>query len=101
MPSDRDRFKQVNDSLGMSAGDTILLTIARRLHRILKPQDSLSRFSGDQFALMLVSEQDPVKIAAVAEAVGQAISAYGGAGAALGFLLAELVISATLVVRVP
>ncbi len=72
---DIDRFKQVNDSLGMSAGDTILLTIARRLHRILKPQDSLSRFSGDQFALMLVSEQDPVKIAAVAEAVGQAISA--------------------------
>ncbi len=70
---DIDRFKNVNDSLGISAGDTILLTIARRLHRLLKPQDSLSRFSGDQFALMLLSEQDPARIAAMADAVKQAI----------------------------
>ncbi len=72
---DIDRFKQVNDSLGISAGDTILLTVARRLHRILKPKDSLSRIAGDQFALMLVSEQDPVRVAAIAEAVRDAISA--------------------------
>ena len=72
---DIDRFKQVNDGLGISAGDTILLTIARRLHRILKPKDSLSRIAGDQFALMLVSEQEPARIAAVAEAIRDAISA--------------------------
>ena len=60
---DIDRFKQVNDGLGISAGDTILLTIARRLHRLLKPRDALSRFAGDQFALMLLSEQDPARIA--------------------------------------
>ncbi|MHB2265392.1 EAL domain-containing protein [Aliihoeflea sp. PC F10.4] len=72
---DIDRFKQVNDGLGISAGDTILLTIARRLHRLLKPKDSLSRIAGDQFALMLVSEQDPARIAAVAEAIRDAISA--------------------------
>ena len=72
---DIDRFKQVNDSLGISAGDTILLTIGRRLHRLLKPQDSLSRFVGDQFALMLLSEQEPGRIAAVADAVKNAISA--------------------------
>ena len=60
---DVDRFKQVNDGLGISAGDTILLTIARRLHRILKPRDALSRFAGDHFALMLLSEQDPARIA--------------------------------------
>jgi len=70
---DIDRFKQVNESLGMSAGDTILLTIARRLHRLLKPRDSLSRFTGDQFALMLLSEQDPGKIAGVADAIRQAV----------------------------
>ncbi|MCO5072707.1 MAG: EAL domain-containing protein [Rhizobiaceae bacterium] len=70
---DLDRFKQVNDSLGMSAGDTILLTIARRLHRLMKPSDSLSRFSGDQFAMMLLSEQDAGRIASVAEAVKKAI----------------------------
>ncbi|RUM97287.1 EAL domain-containing protein [Pseudaminobacter arsenicus] len=72
---DIDRFKQVNDSLGISAGDTILLTIARRLHRLLKPRDSLSRFTGDQFALMLLSEVDPARIAAVADAIKQAIRA--------------------------
>ena len=37
---DIDRFKQVNDGLGISAGDTILLTVARRLHRLLKPRDA-------------------------------------------------------------
>ncbi|MCB1940164.1 MAG: GGDEF domain-containing protein, partial [Rhodocyclaceae bacterium] len=72
---DIDRFKHVNDSLGISAGDTILLTISRRLHRLLKPQDSLSRFSGDQFAIMLLSEQDPARIAAVADAIRQAVRA--------------------------
>ncbi len=72
---DIDRFKQVNDSLGISAGDTILLTISRRLHRLLKPQDSLSRFSGDQFAMMLLSERDPARIAAVADAIRQALRA--------------------------
>ena len=75
MVIDIDRFKQVNDGLGISAGDTILLTIARRLHRLLKPRDSLSRFGGDQFALMLLSEQDPARIAGVADAVKQAINA--------------------------
>jgi len=72
---DIDRFKQVNEGLGMSAGDTILLTIARRLHRLLKPRDALSRIAGDQFALMLLSEQDPARIAGVADAIKQAISA--------------------------
>jgi diguanylate cyclase (GGDEF)-like protein/PAS domain S-box-containing protein len=72
---DIDRFKQVNDGLGISAGDTILLTIARRLHRLLKPRDALSRFAGDQFALMLLSEQDPARIAGVADAIKQAIRA--------------------------
>ncbi len=70
---DIDRFKQVNAGLGISAGDTILLTVARRLHRLLKPSDALSRFGGDQFALMLLSEQEPARIAAVADAIKQAI----------------------------
>ncbi len=75
MVIDIDRFKQVNEGLGISAGDTILLKIARRLHRLLKQGDSLSRFGGDQYALMLLSEQEPARIAAVADAVKQAISA--------------------------
>lgn len=70
---DIDRFKQVNDELGISAGDTILLTIARRLKRLLKPQDTLARISGDQFGLILLSEQEPAKVAAFAEGISRAI----------------------------
>ncbi len=87
---DIDRFKQVNEGLGMSAGDTILLTIARRLHRLLKPQDSLSRFSGDQFAIILLSEPEPARIAAFAEAVKQAICAP------ISFARREIVLSASM-----
>jgi diguanylate cyclase (GGDEF)-like protein/PAS domain S-box-containing protein len=86
---DIDRFKQVNTGLGISAGDTILLTLARRLHRLLKPSDSLSRFAGDQFALMLISEQDPARIAAVADAIKQAISAP------INFAKREIVLTAS------
>jgi diguanylate cyclase (GGDEF)-like protein len=87
---DIDRFKQVNDGLGISAGDTILLTIARRLHRLLKPQDSLARFSGDQFALLLLSEQEPTRVAAMAEAMKKAINAP------ITFARREIVLSASL-----
>ncbi len=72
---DIDRFKLVNDKLGMSVGDTILLALTRRLKRLLKPQDTLARISGDQFGLVLVSEQDADKVAALAEAISKAISA--------------------------
>ncbi|PWW01885.1 PAS domain S-box-containing protein/diguanylate cyclase (GGDEF)-like protein [Hoeflea marina] len=71
---DLDRFKLVNDRLGMSVGDTILLAVTRRLKRLLQPQDTLARISGDQFGLLLVSEQDAAKVAALAEALGKAIS---------------------------
>ncbi len=55
---DLDRFKQVNDSVGIAVGDSVLLTLARRLGRMLKPQDTLARLAGDQFALILLSERE-------------------------------------------
>ena len=64
---DLDRFKQVNNSVGIVIGDSVLLTIARRLARLLKPQDTLARLSGDQFALILLSEREPARIVAFAE----------------------------------
>ena len=72
---DLDRFKQVNDSVGMAVGDSILLTLARRLGRLLKPQDTLARLSGDQFGLILMSEKDPNRIIAFAETTCKAIRA--------------------------
>ncbi|WP_428674648.1 EAL domain-containing protein [Roseibium sp.] len=87
---DIDRFKQVNESLGISAGDTILLTIARRLHRLMKQNDTLSRVSGDQFAMALLSEQDPARIATFADAVRKAISAP------ISFAKREIVLTASI-----
>jgi diguanylate cyclase (GGDEF)-like protein len=72
---DFDRYRLVNESHGLQAGDTILLTLSRRLQRLLKPQDALCRMMGDQFALMLMSEQEPTKVAAFADALQKAITA--------------------------
>ncbi|MHA1555247.1 MAG: EAL domain-containing protein [Alphaproteobacteria bacterium] len=72
---DVDRFKQVNDGFGLAVGDSILLTIARRLARLLKPQDTLARLSGDQFAFMLISETKAERVAAFAESVRRTLRA--------------------------
>lgn len=75
MVVDLDRFKQVNDSVGIAVGDSILLTIARRLGRALKPQDTLARLSGDQFAIILLSEKEPARIVSFAETLRRALRA--------------------------
>ncbi len=72
---DLDRFKQVNDSVGIAAGDSILLTIARRLTRLLKPQDTLARLAGDQFSLILMSEREPARIVALTETLRRTLRA--------------------------
>jgi len=72
---DIDRFKQVNDGFGLSVGDSILLTIARRLTRLLKPQDTLARIAGDQFAFLLISENEPERIAGFADSVRRTLRA--------------------------
>jgi diguanylate cyclase (GGDEF)-like protein/PAS domain S-box-containing protein len=72
---DLDRFKQVNDSVGIAVGDSILLTLARRLGRLLKPQDTLARLSGDQFALILLSERDSDRILAFTETLRKGLRA--------------------------
>ena len=70
---DFDRFSDINDSLGNSIGDSILLTMARRLGRLLKPQDCLARLAGDQFVLLLLSETDPERIASLADGLQRSI----------------------------
>ncbi len=93
---DLDRFKQVNDSVGIAVGDSILLTIARRLSRLLKPQDTLARLSGDQFALILLSEREPARIVAFTETLRRTLRAPIGFNdreifltASIGLALAE------------
>ena len=70
---DIDRFKNVNQSFGLVIGDSMLLTLARRLSRHLSPQDTLARLGGDQFAILLISETDPRQVAMFAERVRRAL----------------------------
>ena len=55
---DLDDFQVVNYSLGYEAGD-LLLTVAQRLERCLGPEDTLARFGGDEFVVLLESVEDP------------------------------------------
>jgi diguanylate cyclase (GGDEF)-like protein/PAS domain S-box-containing protein len=72
---DIDKFKSVNASFGLVVGDSLLLTIARRLARNLGPQDTLARVGGDQYALLLLSQSNPPELAMLAEQVRRSLRA--------------------------
>ena len=72
---DIDKFKSVNVSFGLVVGDSLLLTVARRLQRHLGPQDTLARVGGDQFAILLVAQQSPGDLASLAERIRRSLRA--------------------------
>ncbi|MCW5695896.1 MAG: EAL domain-containing protein [Bauldia sp.] len=90
-----DRFKQINDSYGISVGDSVLLTISRRLTRLIKAQDTLARLGGDQFGIMLLSESQAEQIAVFAESVRRAIRSP------IGFGDKEILVTASIGIATP
>jgi diguanylate cyclase (GGDEF)-like protein/PAS domain S-box-containing protein len=54
---DFDRFKSVNDSLGHSAGDQLLIAFSKRIQAALRPSDMVARLGGDEFAVLVEDMQ--------------------------------------------
>ena len=93
---DLDRFKQVNDTLGHPAGDTLLTEVAARLNEIVRETDVLARLGGDEFAIVQAGETNPREAASglanrIIEALSKPFDIEGGAiniGASIGIALA-------------
>jgi diguanylate cyclase (GGDEF)-like protein len=92
---DLDRFKQVNDSYGHSAGDQMLIEISRRLVKVFRQEDLIARQGGDEFAVLLENLHDRDEMSRLA---GKALGAiqrpyeFGGnifySGASMGIAVA-------------
>ncbi|MFA5241417.1 MAG: EAL domain-containing protein [Sulfuricella sp.] len=66
---DLDRFKNINDSLGHTSGDQILVSVAERLQQCVRPGDTVARLGGDEFAILLDDIVDILDASQVAERI--------------------------------
>ncbi len=72
---DLDRFKNVNDTLGRDGGDRVLTETAARILGMLRPDDVLARFGGDEFALVIFGLDSKEQLDAISRVILQALRA--------------------------
>jgi len=80
---DLDRFKEVNDRFGHAAGDQVLRQVARRLSECLREVDTITRYGGDEFVVLLEEIEDAREVEQVTtrmrEVLAEPIAIDGGA----------------------
>ena len=77
---DIDEFKTVNDTLGHTVGDQLLIAVAERLGQCVRPSDTVARFGGDEFAILLDRLDGPEDVVVVAERIIAALAQRMPAG---------------------
>src|SRR4051794_36014931 len=70
---DLDRFKEVNDTLGHEKGDQLLIDVAERLRETLRDADTVARFHGDEFAVLIPRIEESGQAAEVAHRIAEAM----------------------------
>ena len=70
---DLDNFKQVNDNLGHASGDQLLQQVAQRLRQCLRASDTVARFGGDEFVILLEGSADGAQVSGIAEKIRQVL----------------------------
>ncbi|MCH7480522.1 MAG: EAL domain-containing protein [Chloroflexi bacterium] len=71
---DLDGLKMINDSLGHSSGDQVLTEFAERLKKNLRPPDTIARFGGDEFTILIEDIEDVSEVLRVAERIQEILS---------------------------
>ena len=71
---DLDRFKEINDTLGHSKGDALLVEAARRISRCVRDTDTVARLGGDEFMIILPKLGDSLRVETIAQHIIQELS---------------------------